>query len=313
LSHFLQKLTPCTGEDAEELHDSLKQSKLKVKGFGLDPNSREAVTVVVSSFTGKLGNWAADHADEIFQLKSIDALTSFVRVSFSNEDLEGKNLYVLIKLDQSDRSLHDYTQDFNSSYAYWKDDISVKVASYLYIGGLKNGSLRADLMSNWQTGKYATLMALQTDAAKNSLWRSSTVITPRTSPRFGGSGSHQNKGKAPMTQPTSKRPQFSNSGQKNSGSHGSFGGSGQKGASSSKGPWGQSKDEKADFKGSSKSVSFNNNLKREKSDTERNFESWNRAKKRLSTNEYNKRRKTNACINCGEVGHKFSECPKPKP
>ena len=57
LSNFLQKLTPCTGEDAEELHDSLKQSKLKVKGFGIDPNSREAVTVVVSSFTGKLGNW----------------------------------------------------------------------------------------------------------------------------------------------------------------------------------------------------------------------------------------------------------------
>ena len=152
-------------------------------------------------------------------------------------------------------------------------------------------------------------MALQTDVAKNSLWRSWTVITPRT----GGSNTHQNKGKSPMTQPNFKRPQLSNFGQKNSGSHGSFGGSGQKGASSSKGPWGQSKDEKADFKGSSKSVSFNNNLKREKSDTERNFESWNRAKKRLSTNEYNKRRKTNACINCGEVGHKFSECPKPKP
>ncbi len=162
-------------------------------------------------------------------------------------------MYVLIKLDQCDRSLHDYTQDFNSSYAYWKDDISVKVASYLYIGGLKNGSLRADLMSNWQAGKYATLMALQIDVAKNSLWRSSTVITPR----IGGFGSHQNKGKAPMTQPISKRPQLSNFGQRSSGSHGSFGGSGQIGASSSKGPWGQSKDDKADFKGSSKPVSFN--------------------------------------------------------
>ena len=78
-------------------------------------------------------------------------------------------MYSLIKLDQSDKSLHEYTQDFNNSYSYWKDDISIKVASYLYIGGLKNGSLRADLMSNWQAGKYATLMALQTDAAKNSL------------------------------------------------------------------------------------------------------------------------------------------------
>jgi hypothetical protein len=167
LSHFLHKLAPCTGEDAEELHDILKQSKLKFKGFGIDPNSREAVTVTVSSFTGRLGNWAAGHVDKIFQLKSINALTAYVRVSFSNEDLEGKKVYSLIKLDQSDKSLHEYTQEFNSSYTYWKDDISVKFASYLYIGGLKNSSLRADLMSNWQSRKYATLMALQMDDAKN--------------------------------------------------------------------------------------------------------------------------------------------------
>ncbi len=62
-------------------------------------NSKEAVTVVVSSFTGSLGNWAADHVDEIFKLNLIDALIAFVRVSFSNEDLEVKNLYSLIKLD----------------------------------------------------------------------------------------------------------------------------------------------------------------------------------------------------------------------
>ena len=76
LSHFLQKLAPCTGENVEELHDTLKQSKLKVKGFGINPNSREVVTVALSSFTGKLGNWAADHVEEIFQLNSIDALTA---------------------------------------------------------------------------------------------------------------------------------------------------------------------------------------------------------------------------------------------
>jgi hypothetical protein len=68
--------------------------KLKVKGFGVDPNSKEADTVVVSSFTGSLGNWAAVHADEIYKLESIDALTAYIRVSFSNEDLEGK-MYIL--------------------------------------------------------------------------------------------------------------------------------------------------------------------------------------------------------------------------
>jgi hypothetical protein len=40
LSRFLQKLELCTGENPEILHDHLKQSKLKVKGFGVHPNSR---------------------------------------------------------------------------------------------------------------------------------------------------------------------------------------------------------------------------------------------------------------------------------
>ncbi len=99
----------------------------------------------MSSFTGKLGNWAADHVEEIFQLNSIDALTAYVRVSFSNEDLEGKILHSLIKLDHYDKSLHEYTQEFYISYSFWKDDISVKFASCLYNRGFKTGSLRAHL------------------------------------------------------------------------------------------------------------------------------------------------------------------------
>jgi hypothetical protein len=137
------------GENAEKIHNHLKQSKLKIKGFGLDPYSREVVTVVVSSFTGHLGIWAADHADEIFKLDIIDALNAYVHISFSNKDLEGMNLYSLVKLDQFDKSLHEYTHEFNSSYSYWKDDISVKAAAYLYIGGLRVGAIMADLMTNW--------------------------------------------------------------------------------------------------------------------------------------------------------------------
>jgi hypothetical protein len=100
MSRFLKKLELCSGENAEVFHDHLKQSKLKVKGFGVDPNFKEVVTAVVSSFTWSLGNWVDDHADEIFRLDSYDALTAYVRISFSNEDLEGKNFYSLIKLDQ---------------------------------------------------------------------------------------------------------------------------------------------------------------------------------------------------------------------
>ena len=30
----------CSGENVEKLHNHLKHSKLKMKGFGIDPNSR---------------------------------------------------------------------------------------------------------------------------------------------------------------------------------------------------------------------------------------------------------------------------------
>jgi hypothetical protein len=33
-----------------------------------------------------MGNWAADHADDIFKLVNIDALTANFHASFSNEN-----------------------------------------------------------------------------------------------------------------------------------------------------------------------------------------------------------------------------------
>jgi hypothetical protein len=95
-------------------------------------------------------------------------------------------------------------------------------------------------------------MDLQTNAAKKNLWRSLTVITPKT----GGSNAHRNKEKCPMTQPSFERPQPSSFRHNNSSSHGSFGGNDNKVASSSKGPRGQSKDVNAHSKGPSKSTSF---------------------------------------------------------
>jgi len=174
-----------------------------------------------------------------------------VRVSFSNEDLEAMNLDSLIKLDQFDKSLHEYTQESNSSYSYWKDDIVVKAATYLYIGGLRVGALRADLMTNWQTGKYDSLLTLQNGAAKNSVWCSTAVNIPRNS----SSATTQNKGKASMPMPPYKRSHGS-IGQSSHGSHNNFGGNGSKGVFASKLNWGQRKDAKADFKSPSKSYNY---------------------------------------------------------
>ncbi len=101
-------------------------------------------------------------------------------------------------------------------------------------------------------------------------------------------------------------------GQNNFDSRGNFGDSGNKGTSSNTRPWGQSKDVKAYLKGHVKSTSFDKNMKRERSGSERNYESSNMAKKRTSADEFNKRRRNNSCISCGEVGHRFNDCPNTK-
>ena len=77
--------------------------------------------------------------------------------------------------------------------------------------------------------------------------------------------------------------------------------------------WEHPKNAKADFKESSRSVTFNKHTKRERSDNNKNYESWNKAKKRLTTDEINRRRNTSDCMNCGGDGHVFKDCPKPKP
>ena len=69
MSRFLQKLEHCSGENAEVLHNHLKQSKYIIKGFGVEPNPREVVTIVMSSFMEQLGNWVAYHADEILKAR----------------------------------------------------------------------------------------------------------------------------------------------------------------------------------------------------------------------------------------------------
>jgi len=103
-------------------------------------------------------------------------------------------------------------------------------------------------MTNWQASKYDSLVTLQNDTAKNSLWRSIVVNIPRNS----SSVATQNKGKAPMPMPPYTRSR-GNIGQSSHDSHNNFGGNGNKGASVNKSNWGQHNDAKSDFKGPSKS------------------------------------------------------------
>jgi hypothetical protein len=161
----------------------------------------------------------------------------------------------------------------------------------MYIGG-KNGSLRVDLRTNWQTSKYLSIIALHNDAAKDSLWRPTSAFTHRTNSNINGN----RKGKGVAFIPSFKNP---------IGSSGNFSNNGSKQFSDSK-KMSKSKNGASTSKSfTTKSVGIDKKSKRKVAFTNKPFESYNKAKSKLNEEEYNKRRRTNACINCGEVGHKF--------
>jgi hypothetical protein len=63
------RLAFCTGEDSTELDNHMDQVKYKVQWVGMNPHSKVAISMVVSFFKGKLGQWASTRDKCIHDLK----------------------------------------------------------------------------------------------------------------------------------------------------------------------------------------------------------------------------------------------------
>jgi hypothetical protein len=69
---------------------------------------------------------------------------------------------------------------------------------------------------------------------------------------------------------------------------------------------GHIKNAKADFKSQTKSYISEKKVNHERyTSGSKSHDSWSKAKVKLIDDEFNKRRRTNACINCAEAGHTF--------
>ena len=115
-------------------------------------------------------------------------------------------------------------------------------------------------MTNSQTGKYVSIIALQNDASKNSLWCSTSSLGANSS-------SNTNKKGIGAT--------FTPSFKKSNSSSGSFKGSGSKVFFESK-KWSKYKDGSSNSKGFTKSLGSVKGSKRKVSFKEKLFESWNK-------------------------------------
>ena len=162
----------------------------------------------------------------------------------------------------------------------------------MYITALRSGPLRADLMSAYSLGKFNSLSDLQLHAARSNLCRlpaTSRLDSQRQLPPQGSKPSRSGRS-------IWKKQKYSEGGRPerfdkfNKPSVGAFGSEGYGHGNSSQ--------------GHKRKLPPHEQTKKD---------SWIKAKHKLSPAEFQQRIKTGSCINCGEQGHIFEACTKPKP
>jgi hypothetical protein len=208
------------------------------------------------------------------------------------KDYQAENLNLLVKLEQGNSDVPDYTRKFNDYYSFWKPEVSEKFGTYLYIMGLRSGPLRADLMSAYSLGKFNSLSDLQLHAARSNLCRlpntsrvdSQRKLSPQGSKPSGSGKSSWKK------QKYLEGGRFERLDKPNKPSVGASGNEGYGHGNSSQGQ-----------------------KRKLPPHEQKKKDSWIKAKQKLSPAEFQQRIKTGSCINCGEQGHIFEACTKPKP
>jgi len=136
-----------------------------------DPETKQASLVLMSSFVGKLGHWVQQNIEVVYSLASAIQLVDLVRFGFVIEDCQVENSNLLVKSEQGNSDVPDYTRKFNDYHVFWKSEISKNFGTYLYIMGLRFGPLRADFMSAYSLGKFNSLSELQLHATRSNLCR----------------------------------------------------------------------------------------------------------------------------------------------
>jgi hypothetical protein len=121
---YIQKLPNVTCDDISELDAHLDHAPMRLTTMGVDPETKQASLILMSSFTGKLGHLAQHNIEALYSLTYVTQLVILVRSSFVIKDYQSKNLIVLSKLEQGNSDVPDNTRKFNDYHSFWKSKIS---------------------------------------------------------------------------------------------------------------------------------------------------------------------------------------------
>ena len=99
VSANVQKLPNVTGNDILELHAHLAQAHMRLTTMGIDLATKQASSILVSSFIGKLGYWAKhNNIEALYSRTYVIQLVDLVMSSFVIKDYQAENLNLLGKL-----------------------------------------------------------------------------------------------------------------------------------------------------------------------------------------------------------------------
>jgi len=68
ISNYIQKLPNANRVNLTERDSHLAQAPIKLTSMVVDPNTRQASLILMSSFTGKLGHWAHHNTDVLYNV-----------------------------------------------------------------------------------------------------------------------------------------------------------------------------------------------------------------------------------------------------
>jgi len=89
-SNCIKKLSNVNGDNVAELVSHLPWAAMKLMAMDLDPKAKQAILILMSSFSGKLGHWAEKNTKVLYNLKYVSRLVAFVRSKFVVKDSQAE-------------------------------------------------------------------------------------------------------------------------------------------------------------------------------------------------------------------------------
>ncbi len=65
---------------------------MRLTTMGVNPETKQGILILMSSFVGKLGHWAQQNIEALYSLTFVTQLVDLVRSSFVIKDYQAENL-----------------------------------------------------------------------------------------------------------------------------------------------------------------------------------------------------------------------------